>query len=237
MQFSDCQTQVESYFQAIKTWKMAIDKLLAAEEELNKQRELFFKQLMEESRGSGNELMQVLRKADFLVNNLEDLQATDSEEFDVRLPDFTKLFESVQTTLVDPSRCHILAGLDIRKLGPASLRLCTLGERGLLRLTGLLTLPGEDYSPTGKRPRNSYMTDLDGLCQGGPDREKYPKTTRTRLVKRPKNKKEVWNSLVRASSSEQPMEEKKEEDKCLLQVFMHIQCSVFVLLQMNVNHG
>jgi len=54
MQFSDCQTQVESYFQAIKTWKMTIYKLLAVEEELNKQRELFFKQLMEESRGSGN---------------------------------------------------------------------------------------------------------------------------------------------------------------------------------------
>jgi len=56
---------------------------------------------------------------------LEDLQATDSEEFDVRLPDFTKLFESVQTTLVDSSRCRILAGLNIRKLGTASLRLCT----------------------------------------------------------------------------------------------------------------
>src|SRR6218665_288178 len=55
--------------------------------------------------------------------------------------------------------------------------------------TGHLTLPGEDWSPPGKRPRNSYMTNLDGLCQGGPEGEKYPKTTRTgNLVKRPKNK-------------------------------------------------
>src|SRR6218665_2183761 len=55
----------------------------------------------------------------------------------------------------------------------------TLGERGLLRPTGLLTLPGEDWSPPGMRPRHSYMTNLDGLCQGGPEGEKYPKTTRT----------------------------------------------------------
>src|SRR6218665_2174732 len=53
------------------------------------------------------------------------------------------------------------------------------GERGLLRPTGLLTLPGEDWSPPGKRPRNSCMTNLDGLCQRGPEGEKYSKTTRT----------------------------------------------------------
>ena len=53
-----------------------------------------------------------------------------------------------------------------------------LRARGLLRPTGLLTLPGEDWSPSGKRPRNSYMTNLDGLCQGGPEGETYPKTTR-----------------------------------------------------------
>ena len=55
------------------------------------------------------------------------------------------------------------------------------------------------------------MTNLDRLCQEGPEGEKYPKTTR--LVKPPKqtNKKEVWKSLVRASSSAQPTEEKKEE--------------------------
>src|SRR6218665_2801329 len=61
----------------------------------------------------------------------------------------------------------------------ACVRRTPLGERGLLRPTGLLTLPGEDWSPSGKRPRNSYMTNLDGLCQGGPEGEKYPKTTRT----------------------------------------------------------
>src|SRR6218665_3164156 len=85
------------------------------------------------------------------------------------------------------------------------------GERGLLRPTGLLTLPGEDWSPPGKRPRNSYTTNLDGLCQGGPEGEIYPKTTRTGKTTKKTNKKEVWKSLVRASSSAQPTEEKKEE--------------------------
>ena len=45
------------------------------------------------------------------------------------------------------------------------------GERDPLRPTGLLTLPGEGWSPPGKRPRNSYMTNLDGQCQGGPEGE------------------------------------------------------------------
>src|SRR6218665_3825012 len=31
----------------------------------------------------------------------------------------------------------------------------------------------------GKRPRNSYITNLDGLCQRVPEGETYPKTTRT----------------------------------------------------------
>src|SRR6218665_2985712 len=63
------------------------------------------------------------------------------------------------------------------------------GERGLLRPTGLLSLTGEDWSPPGKRPRNSYMTNLDGLCQGGPEGEKYPKTTRTgKATKKQKRK-------------------------------------------------
>src|SRR6218665_3556292 len=85
----------------------------------------------------------------------------------------------------------------------------TLGRK---RPTGLLTLPGEDWSPPDKRPRNSYMTNLDGLCQGGPEGEKYPKTTRTGKATKT-NKKEVWKSLVRASSSAQPTEEKKEEKR------------------------
>src|SRR6218665_875485 len=123
MQFRNCRTEVERYFQAIIEWNMETDTRLSAELErrvkkMNKERELFLKQLMGESWGSGNKLMGA-------VNNLEDLQATDSEEFDVRLPDFTKLFESVYTTLIDPSRCRILAGLNIRKPGNASLRLCT----------------------------------------------------------------------------------------------------------------
>ena len=58
----------------------------------------------------------------------------------------------------------------------------------------------------------SYMTNRDGLCQGGPEGEKYPKTTRTGKATKKTNKKEVWKSLVRASSSAQPTEEKKEED-------------------------
>src|SRR6218665_3558221 len=118
---------------------------------------------MEESRGSGNELMQVLRKADFLVNNLEDLQATDSEEFDVRLPDFTKLFESVYTTLIDPSRCRILAGLNIRKPGNASLRLCTSDCCGqpvpcdLSRISVAILGPGRTLV-------ESEVTDDDAHC-------------------------------------------------------------------------
>jgi len=165
IQFSDCRTQVESYFQAIKAWQLAFDKLLAAEaerrvKELNKQRELFLKQLMEESWGSGNELMQVLRGA---VNNLEDLQATDSEEFDVRLPDFTKLLESVQTTLVDPSRCRILAGLNIRKPGTASLRLCTSDCCGQPVSCDLNRISVAIWGP-GRTLVESEVTDDDAHC-------------------------------------------------------------------------
>src|SRR6218665_241719 len=75
-----------------------------------------------------------------------------------------------------------------------------------IRPTGLLTLPGEDWSPPGKRPRNSYMTNLDGLCQGRPEGEKYPKTTRTGKATQKQTKRKC---LVRASSSAQPTEEKK----------------------------
>jgi len=57
------------------------------------------------------------------------------------------------------------------------------------------------------------MTNLDGLCQGGPEGEKYPKTTWTGKATKKTNKKEVWKSLVRASSSAQPTEEKKEKRK------------------------
>src|SRR6218665_595181 len=55
------------------------------------------------------------------------------------------------------------------------------------------------------------MTNLDGLCQGGLEGENYPKTTRTGKATKKSNKKEVWKSLVRASSSAQPTEEKTEE--------------------------
>src|SRR6218665_1149801 len=51
----------------------------------------------------------------------------------------------------------------------------------------VLTLPGENWSPPGKRPRKSYMTNLDGLCQGGPEGGKYIQKL-PGLVKRPKNK-------------------------------------------------
>ena len=57
------------------------------------------------------------------------------------------------------------------------------------------------------------MTNLDGLCQGGPEGEKYPKTTWTGKATKKTNKKEVWKSLVRASSLAQPTEEKKEEEE------------------------
>src|SRR6218665_1669317 len=58
------------------------------------------------------------------------------------------------------------------------------------------------------------MTNLDGLCQGGPEGEKYPKTTRTGKATK-KQTKRIWKSLVRASSSAQPTEEKKEEEYSL----------------------
>ena len=55
------------------------------------------------------------------------------------------------------------------------------------------------------------MTNLDGLCQEGPEEKNFQKLPG--LVKRPKtNKKEVWKSLVRASSSAQPTEEKKDDE-------------------------
>jgi len=56
------------------------------------------------------------------------------------------------------------------------------------------------------------MMNLDWQCQGGPEGEKYPKTTRIGKSTK-KTKKEVWRSLVRASSSVQPTEEKKEEEE------------------------
>src|SRR6218665_3812622 len=64
----------------------------------------------------------------------------------------------------------------------------TLGRRRSFKTSfaGLLTLPGEDWSPPGKRPRNSYVTNLNGLCQGGPEGENIQ--TLPGLVKRPKNK-------------------------------------------------
>jgi len=68
----------------------------------------------------------------------------------------------------------------------------TLGWKRSLRPTGLLTLPGEDWSPPGKRPRNSYMTNLEGQSQGEPEGEKYLKTTRTgKAPKKSKNKSGV----------------------------------------------
>jgi len=54
------------------------------------------------------------------------------------------------------------------------------------------------------------MTNLDGLYHGGHEGEKYPKTTRTGKATKKSNKKEVWKSLVKASSSAQPTEEKKD---------------------------
>ena len=56
------------------------------------------------------------------------------------------------------------------------------------------------------------MTNLGRICQGGPEGENYPKTTRTGKATKISDKKEVWKSLVRASSSAQPTEEKKEEN-------------------------
>jgi len=67
------------------------------------------------------------------------------------------------------------------------------GEWGLLEHTGLLTLLGEDWSPPGKNPRNSYLTNLDGQCQGGPEGENYRKLPG--LVKCPKTKKKSGGVL------------------------------------------
>src|SRR6218665_2509658 len=47
----------------------------------------------------------------------------------------------------------------------------TLGRKRSLRPTGLLTLPGEDWSPPGKRPRNSYMM-MDSNKKSGQRRQR-----------------------------------------------------------------
>src|SRR6218665_2134773 len=99
--------------------------------------------------------------------------------------------------------------------------------------TGLLTLPGEDWSLPGKRPRNSYMTNLDGLCQGGPEGEKYPKTTMG-LVKRPKktNKKgsleESCESLIIGTADGR--EERRRRSNHAHYSRIPPTCSVFVFL-------
>jgi len=54
------------------------------------------------------------------------------------------------------------------------------------------------------------MMNLDGLCQGGPEVEKYPKTTRTgKATKKPKkgSLEESCESLIVGV----PTEEKKED--------------------------
>ena len=53
----------------------------------------------------------------------------------------------------------------------------------------------EDWSPPGKRPRNSYMTNLDGQCQGGPEGETYPKTTGTGKATKKNQKKKSGGVL------------------------------------------
>src|SRR6218665_704728 len=79
----------------------------------------------------------------------------------------------------------------------------------------VLTLPGENWSPPGKRPRNSYMTNLDGLCQGGPEGEKYIQKL-PGLVKRLKNKQkgsleESCESLIVGTADGR---EERREDIC-----------------------
>ena len=64
------------------------------------------------------------------------------------------------------------------------------------------------------------MTNLDGLCQGGPEGEKYPKTTRTgNLVKRPKNKQkgnleESCERLI-VGTADGREERREEEEMCI----------------------
>ena len=82
------------------------------------------------------------------------------------------------------------------------------GERGLSGPTGLLILPGEDWSPPGKRPINSYKTKIWIMSER--TRRRLYKITRIGEVT--KNKKEAWRSLERAPSSAQLTEERKEED-------------------------
>ena len=105
------------------------------------------------------------------------------------------------------------------KLANAGVGRTLQGERGPLGPTGLLTLPGEDWSPPGKRPRNSYMTmDLNKEKQ----RETWIDNVRedlkeknidlTRIGEATRNR-EVW-TLEEACKSlivSALMEEKKEE--------------------------
>ena len=76
----------------------------------------------------------------------------------------------------------------------------------------------------GKRPGLAHLDwardletltgrNLDGQCQGGPEGEK---SKTTRIGMRPKTKKEVWRSLVRASSSATPTKKRKEEEEAIV---------------------
>jgi len=66
-------------------------------------------------------------------------------------------------------------------------------QRRALLLRPTVILPGEDWSLPGKRPRNSYMKNLGGQCQGGPEGENYRKLPGP--VKRPKTKKKSGGVL------------------------------------------
>jgi len=64
------------------------------------------------------------------------------------------------------------------------------------------TLPGQDWSPPGKRPRNSYMTKSGWTVSGKTWRRKLSKTTR--ICEATKNKKKsggvVWEPHRQHSS-------------------------------------
>ena len=52
------------------------------------------------------------------------------------------------------------------------------------------------------------MTNMDGQCQGGPEGEKYPKTTRTGKVTKKRSLEESSESLIIGAADEREEREK-----------------------------
>src|SRR6218665_878630 len=61
--------------------------------------------------------------------------------------------------------------------------------------------------------KNSYMTNLDGQCQRGPEGEKYPKTTRTGKSTQKSKKRSMEESCESLVAPPPPPQQKKKKKK------------------------